>query len=676
MNFIHPAFLGALGALSIPLAIHFLRSRKLKQLDLGTLRFVREAMAETTRWQRLREWLLLLMRLAMVALAAFLFARPFLQQDKPPPGTEEGAEWICVLDASASMRFQKPGTAGPGTVPANAALEAFSERLKDMPAGIKVLPLVLADTVEPVADAAEAAKLAGGPCDFTALARWLRDRATAAPKTPRRVFFFTDLQQPAASLPQDLSWPEDVPFEIVSVLPPSTRNLAAGALEHRVQPMAADLKSRGPRDGRDEPGITLQVPVVRTGDAAPQKFMAASGTGTDFKAFAEKEYPAAAQEIALTLNPQKPGDLDAAVRIRAADAWPMDDQRAYVVRFTDREPVLLVDGDPGSEDKRARSEWETPGGSPFASEVYYLRHSLATPDRGQTVSSFDAVVTRSLAEDLAAKPWKAIALCNVASLDDDSLAKLSELVKAGAGLLIFPGDKLDAAGWKRIQEAGLCPAEIALTTAPPVPRPLAEWDGKHQALAAFAARENGDLSRIILKDRLAITADKDATVLASMDGKRPALLTKLHGKGRVVLFANPADRDWTDFPSERLYLPFMQTLVRYAAQAGASAEEGLPPDRAMALADRRMPGRYPDAVLHVAEEEITAPFLDEDAFRKMLRLGAAPAPLIPAGEEAWRKVEGAPRPREWWPWLALALLLFIITETFLADHKRPARAAA
>lgn len=680
MNFIHPMFLAALGALSIPLAIHFLRSRKLRNLDLGTLRFVREAVAETTRWQRLREWLLLAARLLMVALAALLFARPFLHQDTPPPGSESGSEWLFVLDASASMRFAAPGTAAPGSIPPNASFKPFQDRLAEIPEGVKSLPIAFADSLESVPDAMAAASLVGGPCDFAALVRWLGDHAASAPKVPRRVFLFTDLQQPLSPLPDDLTWPEDIPVEIVGALPPATRNLAPGTLLHRQQPMGqAPPNERTTATGTplDAPkSVTLEIPVLRVGDPQPQKLLAGSGAGSPTADLAAKEYPPSSTSVELTLAPEQPGLMDAVVRLQPGDAWPMDDVRAYAVQFVDREPILLVDGDPGDDDDRTRDSWEAPGGSPFASEVYYLRHALAAPDRGQGHSVFEPVVTRDLSRDLDARPWKAIALCNVSRLDDATLGQLVRRVEAGCGLLIFPGDRIDPTGWRRIFDAGLSPAALELLPEPAVPRPLAEWDARHPVLAGFAAREQGDLSRFILKDRIRVTPSPTAEVLASMDGQRPALVTKSQGRGRLVLFANPADRDWTDFPSERMYLPFIHALVGYAAQVGGSEASGLPPDRPLSLSDRRPPGRHEDAVLHVSEDESTAPFLDEESFRQALRLGAPPAPVRLAGEEAWREVEGAPRPREWWPWLALALLLFIIAETFLADHKRPAHRPA
>lgn len=675
MNFIHPAFLGALGALSVPLAIHFLRSRKLKPLDLGTLRFVQEAIAETTRWQRLREWLLLAARLLMVALAALLFARPFRSQDTPPSGLEAGSELICVLDASASLRFQEPGSGPSGTAPPNAALEPLRQRLQDSPAGVKPIILVLADTVEEVADLDAAADRLGGSPDFAALSRWIQTRTAAAPRLPRRVLLFTDLQEPAGTLPEDASWPADVPIEIVSVVPPATRNLAPGPLDHRLQPMKSPSPGARANDPPPASQVTLEVPILRVGDAAPKKIPVFAGPGTDPAALEKRESAAGAPSIELPLTAEKPGVVDAVVRLQAGDAWPLDDQRAYVVRFTSREPVLLVDGEPEGAADRSLQAWERSEDSTFASETYYLRHALATPDRGQNQSIFEPVVTTALDRDLDARPWKAIALCNVGALDEALINRLAARVQNGCGLLLFPGGRTDAAAWRRLHEAGLCPAIVQPATTAAVPRPLSDWNAGHPALAAFSAREQGDLSRFILVDRFVVTPGPQAEVLASLGPDRPALVVQSSGKGRILLFANPIDRDWTDLPSERLFLPLMQSLFRHAAQFGPNDADGLPPDRALALADRRLPGRHTDAVLHIAEDESILPFLDEEAFRSRLRLGAAPASLTPPREEAWREVEGAPRPNEWWPWLALALLLLLLSETFLADTKRPAATA-
>ena len=119
----------------------------------------------------------------------------------------------------------------------------------------------------------------------------------------------------------------------------------------------------------------------------------------------------------------------------------------------------------------------------------------------------------------------------------------------------------------------------------------------------------------------------------------------------------------------------MQALIRYAADSRAMDDAGLLPERALTLADNRMPGRYPDALLHVAEDESTAPFLDETAFRRALRLG--PAPESAGGmPDAAQNVAGASRPDEIWPWLALTLLVFVLAETFLADHRRREHAAS
>lgn len=673
MNFVQPAFLAALGALSIPLVIHFLRSRKLKVLDLGTLRFVNEAMSETTRWQRLRDWLLLLMRLLMVALAALLFARPFRDEIPPPPGQEAGTEWLCVLDASASMRFQLPSVRASTRPPANAAAELFQKHFKNVPEGIRAVPVLLADSLKELPSPEALADETGGPCDYAALTRWVKARIAADPRMSRRVFLFTDLQQPATALPEDANWPAEVPLEIVSVLPPSVSNISLSPPLQRVQPFV-----------KDQPA-TIALPLTRSGPGLAKKLTAvtmAKGQKpgrvlqpNDGQEAQEKEYGPDADNVELILTPSQPGDLVGQARIKSSDPWPLDDFCDVSVRFTGRVPVLLLDGDRGAEAAGA-DPFGTPADSPFASETYYLRQALQTPNKGQSASSFEVSASHQPLENLEDRPWRAIAVCNVDALSEDALATLSAKVKAGCGLLLFPGSTLDAAGWKRLTDAGLCPATVEFHQNPAVPRPLAVWDAKHPALVSFAAREQGDLSRVILQDRFRVMPSPGATVLASMDGKRPVLVAGTLGKGNVLLFANPVDRAWSDFPSEKLFLPVMRALFNFAAGLGTDEEAGLPEARDITLADNLLPGLQGGRILYVSKEESTAPFLDETAFRTALRLGAAPAPVALGETEAWRKVEGAARPDEWWPWFALALLIFLIAETFLADHSRPAKTAA
>ena len=75
MSFIQIGFLGALTAMAIPVVIHLVFRQKTRQVELGTLRFLREVLEHNARRRRVMRWLLLALRLACVALLAVLFAR-------------------------------------------------------------------------------------------------------------------------------------------------------------------------------------------------------------------------------------------------------------------------------------------------------------------------------------------------------------------------------------------------------------------------------------------------------------------------------------------------------------------------------------------------------------------------------------------------------------------------
>ncbi len=82
MQFLHPAFLWGLLALAIPIIIHLFHFRKYKKVLFTNVRFLRELKDERNARRKLRNFLVLLMRLLAVAALIFAFAQPYIANKK------------------------------------------------------------------------------------------------------------------------------------------------------------------------------------------------------------------------------------------------------------------------------------------------------------------------------------------------------------------------------------------------------------------------------------------------------------------------------------------------------------------------------------------------------------------------------------------------------------------
>lgn len=80
MQFLYPAFLFALAALAIPIIIHLFYFRRFKKVYFTNVRFLKEVKEETSSRRRLKNLLVLLMRLLALAFLVLAFAQPFIPQ--------------------------------------------------------------------------------------------------------------------------------------------------------------------------------------------------------------------------------------------------------------------------------------------------------------------------------------------------------------------------------------------------------------------------------------------------------------------------------------------------------------------------------------------------------------------------------------------------------------------
>jgi hypothetical protein len=105
MALLAPLFLAALAALAIPVVLHLSQRARREAVRFPSLAFVRRVPFRTTERRRLRDRLLLLLRLAALALLVFAFTRPLLEGAGSATGTVAAREVVILLDRSASMAY-------------------------------------------------------------------------------------------------------------------------------------------------------------------------------------------------------------------------------------------------------------------------------------------------------------------------------------------------------------------------------------------------------------------------------------------------------------------------------------------------------------------------------------------------------------------------------------------
>lgn len=101
MEFLYPSFLWALGALALPIIIHLFYFRRFKKVEFTNVRFLKEIKEETASRSKLKNLLVLLMRLLAIAALVFAFAQPFISNGNE---VKTGDSVISVfVDNSYSM---------------------------------------------------------------------------------------------------------------------------------------------------------------------------------------------------------------------------------------------------------------------------------------------------------------------------------------------------------------------------------------------------------------------------------------------------------------------------------------------------------------------------------------------------------------------------------------------
>lgn len=558
MRFLNPWFLIGVAAIAVPLLIHWLTRDRVRKVAFSTLRFFAAVSKKVLRRKKLREALLLAMRVAACGLLALAFARPLFRaaaDDDTRP--QAAAARVLLVDTSASMA--RPGMADAVRKQAEAGLDGLADG--DAAALIRFdeTPHVEVSMGRDLAAVREKIRTLVPGNGGTDLVEALRqaDAALGGVAAKRKeIVLVSDLQRGGwRSFKGDWKLAADVRLTVRPVTP-------AGPAENTAI-IEADYPASSALDGLPR-AISARVANFSATDRRDVEVtLALGGKKIDSQKVnirAGASVPVRFRHVFTT-----PGNNLGTVTVGGAGAAAADNVYYFNARVIPRIRVTVISGHPARPALVAAAD-----GAPRADvqdAAFFIEKALApTPESPFAVRR--AAATQVTPADLDGA--QVAVLADVRDVPAAVVKALHDLLSRGGGILFMPGPEVQADVFGRIF-GDLAPCKlkgIVRPAARPGEAPgaaLAQVNFEHPVFEVFQHPHFGDLSIPRFRQFWEVADSQLAAVSARFDDGKPAVLEREVGGGVSMLMAAPADLRWTNFPLRAVFLPYLHQTVRYLA---------------------------------------------------------------------------------------------------------------
>ncbi len=541
------AVAGAVGA-SIPLILHLLNRERARRLVFGTIRFIQMSHQTNVRRHKLKRLLLLLMRILMLALLGFAFARPFFAQTfviAQKTGGKRNA--VIILDTSYSMRYEK--------VFEDAKKEGLKilDGLDTADAACLILSSDSARVVAPLGSefahvraALSNAEVTYKPTDYLDALQTANEILEPIPIGEKQVYLIADMQKRGWEnfIETDKLNP-DVQIQFADVRAEQPRNLAITDLS--VPPVVL----------KEQKAAYLVARVRNFGDEAVENL--------PVRLFIDGNV---IHTVQLDIEPDDLGDAVFKVDFQdeathtgwvelPEDPLGADNKRYFTLRSLQSIKVHAVRDRP-----RTQSGYQT-------AETFFMKMALAV---GSDAVPINFSESSAVPDTATLAHVDVLVLANVAQLSANEAGRVAAYVAAGGGLIVTVGDNIDINAYEQNLggEIGVMPCKFVQPVGDAFDRQqfrvLATVKYEHPIFAPFKEPNHGDFGKARFYRLFQAVPTKDATVIAAYDDGSPALFEKSYGRlGRVLCFTSTIDREWNDLPIRAVYLPFLHESIKYLA---------------------------------------------------------------------------------------------------------------
>ena len=606
LTFLYPYLLGGAVLASLPVIIHLIGKRRAPIVRFAAFDFLMAINERLARRERVRQFLLLLLRTLAVLALVFAVARP-MQNRASVVGA--GARRVAiVLDASASMRYMLNGRALFDT--AKRDIRELLTHLSpgDMAtlivAGRDVTPLFQSPTLDlaAVRTALDALPAPDGVANLgVAIERGLAQlgsdgsNATLVVVTDLADNSFVNLRPTAMEPPPEVRLIDvahrDAPVRALANLA-VTDVLVEGTGEHpEERRIRVTVRNYGPEAVS---GVPLELRV---------------GTETTQRVSFDVA-PFSSQDKVLTYAFAGTGAFRCEARLVTSDSpYEVDDVMAFVVDVAPGVRVLAVNGDPRT--------------TPYEDELFFFEKALAAVPKGEPPIELTIINRDELTPDFVLDPFDAVVLANVGEVDPQVVKNLVAFVGAGHGLLFTLGSEVKFERYNTLF-GELLPhplrdlTKAADDVAGTPPLAITDIDLEHPIFAGLDAQESLRASRTRSHWNLDVGGRTTTLPILRFGNGAPALVERRGGAGRVLLLTTSLDVDMSDLALRSAFPALIQRTVRYIAHAIDAAS--VTPVRVGDTVQLPAPTEASDLAL-VAPSSVRLEKSTEDGTRRRIELG-------------------------------------------------------
>jgi len=534
-SFLNTGILIAAAAALIPLIIHLFSRRQVKIIDFSSLKHLKALQRRQVKRLRIRQLLLLILRMLIIFTVVLAFARPTTSGGSI--GTHASVSAVILFDNSASVnRYVKDGLLFD--LAKNRALEL----LNNFGEGDELAILSLAKSSEsddghfssPAIAREKLTAIEHGytPNSFTKTFENAVELLQKAQSLNKEIYIVSDAQR--NSLPdKSFELEKDFKLYIVELPKEEIENVGivnvdfGGRLLIPGKPfeLTATIKNYG-KNKQDEIIASLFV----NGNRVSQSNVTIDG---------EKE---ATVRFTHTLSS---GGYHSGIVELSDDKFPSDNRFYFSFQIPEIFNVLIIDGDESSDlIKLALVPSETGG------QYWSVKQTAPENLTGVNFRDYDVVI-------LAGAPVMPPALND----------RLKAFVKSGRSLLITYGAETDInnfnSNWTEIS---------GVTIDEPLNQEfsgagfysIAYVDNNHPAFSVFDFGKN-QLPQVRFFTLPKVTATSQSRVLMRFSGDRSALVENKYFDGRVLTFCAPVSPVYTDLTAHAFFVPFMARISEYLA---------------------------------------------------------------------------------------------------------------